>query len=176
MPNVNAQMQLRPAELCDAEAICRVRVLAWQAAYGEFMPRGYLDSLAPLANVDAWGKRLAQPSNSASINVVEMDDSVVGFSTADLPRYSTAAKCVELWALNVHPAYWRRGVGRALTLHAIDIARAQGFESVELWCISGNIPARANYESCGFSLTGRERSSPTLTGQPLHEILYAKVL
>ena len=140
------------------------------------MPQGYLESLDPLAHIDSWRKWLAQPTDNSSISVAEVGGSVVGFSTAGLPRYPTGEKCFELWALNVHPAYWRQGIGRALTTRAIDTASLQGFERVELWCISGNAPARTTYENCGFSLAGQERSSSALTGQPLHEVLYAKVL
>lgn len=170
------KVQVRPAEAQDAEAICRIRVLAWQAAYCKLMPESYLRALNPLENIESWRERIERPVASTSIGVAEVGGSVVGFFTAGLPRYPTGEKCFELRALNVHPDYWRQGIGCALISRALDISLLQGFERVELWCISGNIPARATYEHCGFSLIGHERSSTALTGQLLCEVLYAKAL
>lgn len=169
-------MKLRPALVSDAEAIGYIRVSAWQAAYEKFMPQSFLAALDPLEHLDSRRKDLAKQTDGFVVCVAEVDGSVAAFSIIGTPRYPTNARVIELWALNVHPSLWRQGIGRALTLRAVDTASSLGFQTVELWCIHGNSPARAAYESCGFSLTGQERASSTLTGYPLHEVLYAKAL
>jgi len=170
----NAHVKLRPALESDAEAICRIRVSAWQAAYKKFMPGSFLDTLDPLTNIDSWREKLAQAIDGGIVSVADVDGSTVAFSVVGAPRYPVSERCTELWALNVHPDFWRQGIGRALVRRAIDTASLIGSQRLELWCIRGNLPARAAYENCGFAFTGRERSSSTLTGQPLHEVLYAK--
>lgn len=167
-------MRLRQALVNDAEAISRIRVLAWQAAYGNFMPKGFLDALDPLANIDSWREKLTRPIDGWIVSVADVEDSTVAFSVVGAPRYPTSERCTELWALNVHPDFWRLGIGRILINRAVDTAAATGSRRIELWCIHGNLPARAAYEKCGFAPTGQERSSSQLTGQPLHEILYAR--
>lgn len=171
-----APIELRPALVSDAEAIGRIRVSAWQAAYEAFMPKHFLDALDPLANLEALHEKLAQPTDNFMVNVADIDSSVVAFSILGSPRYATHIQSTELWALNVHPDFWRQGIGRALTFDTVNTAKTLGFQCVELWCIHGNLPACATYESCGFTLTGQERTSSTLTGHPLREILYTKAL
>jgi ribosomal protein S18 acetylase RimI-like enzyme len=168
-----APVILRPAIPSDADAVGRIRVAAWRAAYRSFMPASYLDALDPLANLDSLRVKLASPSDDFKLAVAEVNGLVVGFSIIGEPRYETSPGCLELWALNVSPEHWRRGIGRSLTLQAVREAASSGCD-IELWCISGNLPAQAAYESCGFLLTGKERTSSSLTGHPLHEVLYSK--
>ena len=74
-----------------------------------------------------------------TLDVAEMDGRVVGFM---------ACTEDELAWLYVEPASMRRGVGRALTMHAL--RRAEG--EMELEALVGNVPARRLYEKCGFTL------------------------
>lgn len=169
-------MLLRPATVADAEAIAPIRIAAWRAAYKDFMPRLYLESLDPKPTIESLKTKLTNDATGFAVTVAEQDQCVVGFSMVGAPRYETSATSIELWALNVLPSSWRLGVGRALTLSSIEEGRAQGKSSIELWCICGNLPAQLTYERCGFRPTDRERTSSDLTGTPLHERLYAQAL
>lgn len=169
-------MNIRPAVPADAEAIACIRITAWRAAYFALMPAEYLASLEPHANVDSLRRRIASPTDGCSLTVAELEGKVVAFSIMGPPRYESSPGCVELWALNVLPEHWRKGIGRNLTTQAVTAAASLDANRIELWCIKGNIPAQAAYESCGFVLTGRERASSSLTGHPLHELLYSKTL
>jgi len=169
-------MKLRLALPTDAEEIGQIRVSAWRAAYQHFMPLDYLSALDPLANIDSLRVKLASPTDDFKLTVAEVGGLVVGFSIIGDPRHEAPRGNVELWALNVNPEYWRKGIGRRLTLHTVSEAASLGFNQIELWCINGNLPAQAAYENCGFKLAGKERTSTTLTGHPLHEVLYSKIL
>lgn len=140
------------------------------------MPPSYLAALDPLANLDSLRQKLAIPTNDFKLIVAEVDGLVVGFSITSELRHEARQGYMELRALNVLPAYWRKGIGRNLTMHAVSEAASLGFSGIELWCINGNFPAQAVYESCGFTLAGKERTSTKLTGLPLHEVLYSKQL
>lgn len=169
-------MKIRQAVPSDAEAIGNLRVKAWQAAYSAFMPSHYLATLDSSANLDALRQRLEHPADNFILAVAETENMVVAFSILGTPRYESVSGCIELWALNVLPEFWRRGIGRSLTTNAITTASALKASRVELWCIKGNAPAQAVYESCGFTETGQERMTSSLTGHPLREALYAKTL
>ena len=174
VPDHSSHMTLRPAIPADAGAIGQIRVAAWRAAYQRFMPESYLAALNPSANLDSLRAKLASPADDFKLTVAEYDGLVAGFSIIGAPRYEAIQGHMELWALNVLPEYWRRGIGRSLTLHAVREAAALGCRGIELWCINGNAPAQAAYESCGFTLAGKERTSSNLTGHPLHEVLYSR--
>jgi ribosomal protein S18 acetylase RimI-like enzyme len=167
---------LRKATPSDAEAIENVRIAAWRAAYPPFMPPAFLAGLETQKNIDDLRKRLSAQSMDFSVTVALRGPSVVAFSILGKPRYDAPPGSIELWALNVLPAYWRQGFGKTLMEHAIGSAITAGFKSIALWCIKGNTAAQAIYEKAGFTLTGQERTSSRLTGKPLHEVHYTKIL
>lgn len=169
-------MIIRLAAAEDAEAISRVRVAAWQAAYREHMPGDYLDSLDPRANLDELKAILASPQPPFMLRVAETDDDVVAFSILGRPRYPADAETLELWSLNVAPSHWRIGIAHALVRQSFDDARSAGALALELWCIAANRAACALYESCGFTRTGQQRTTAALTGHPLHEVAYRAAL
>lgn len=68
---------------------------------------------------------------------------------------------VELDALFVEPAYWRRGVGRALVEHCVFEAGASGATSLH---VLGNPHAERFYRACGFIQIGTQ---PTRFGNGL---------
>ena len=169
-------MIVRLAAAEDAGAIGRVRVAAWQAAYRGHMPADYLDSLDPAANLDELGAILQSPEPPFRVRVAELDGEVAGFSILGRPRYPAGAGTLELWALNVAPRYWRRGIARALVGQSLDDGKSAGAMTLELWCIPANCAACALYESRGFTPTGQHRTTTALTGHPLHEIAYRAAL
>lgn len=166
----------REAESKDAEAIGKVRVAAWRAAYRQFMPEVFLNSLDPANNLEELRVRLSSQSPDFTISVAEEREDVVGFSIIGKPRYQAAAKTIELWAVNVLPEYWRMRIGSGLVERAINFSTDAGFNSMELWCIKGNTPAEKAYRKLGFIESGQERSTTRLMGNTLHELHYVKVL
>lgn len=169
-------MLVRLAAPEDAEDIGRIRVKAWQAAYRDVMPRKYLDSLDPRANLDELGAILRSSQPSLVVRVVQQGGDVVAFSILGRPRFQASDDTLELWAVNVEPRHWSKGVGRALVRQSLDDARSGGATTLELWCIPTNRRACGLYESCGFVLTGQDRTTLALTGHPLHEVAYRTVL
>ena len=167
------QMQVRVATAEDAEAIGLVRVAAWRAAYRGFMPDAFLDSLDPGQNLEGLKTVLMSAEPPFQLQVAEKQGTVVAFTIHGPPRYVACPKTLELWALNVLPECWRQGVGRFLVRQVLNAARDAALTSVELWCIAGNAPALALYESMGFVPTGERRTTSGLTGHPLHEVAYA---
>ena len=74
------------------------------------------------------------------------------------------------------PSFAYRAPDPYLSKRAIASAIESGFINIELWCIKGNRPAETTYEQAGFLLTGKERTSSKLTGNPINERHYSKSL
>lgn len=163
---------IRPAEPDDAEAIGRIRVAAWQAAYAPFLPASFLAQLDPTANLPALRERLSTPSSQFLVHVAVLDRNVMGFSIAGTPRYTAATSTQELWALNVDPAAWRQGAGKQLVMAAISAAIRTQHHQLALWCLTGNTAAIKLYLASGFAPTGQTRTTSDLTGHPLHETYF----
>jgi len=175
-PNPDTPMLIRSAIDSDAEAIGRIRVRAWRAAYREYMPAEYLANLDATANLDKLRMSLALPQPPFVATVAQIEEEIVAFSIVGASRHRPAADAVELWALNVEPDCWRMGVGRRLVEAASQHAVLGAASRIELWYIEGNAAASSLYESCGFKRTGEARTTSALTGHPLHELAYAKLL
>ena len=79
--------------------------------------------------------------------VAEQNGAIVGFA-AVVPRDDDGA---ELDALFVEPHQWKRGIGRSLVEHCVDIARARGASFLH---VIGNPHAKGFYLACGFVVTG----------------------
>lgn len=99
-----------------------------------------------MANPDVVELPLAQ-LQSGRVRVAEHDGQLAGF--AILLRKS--GYC-ELDGLFVEPDLWGAGIGRALIVDALRLARAMGSSAIEA---NANIRAQGFYQRLGFAVTGR---------------------
>lgn len=169
-------MLIRIAQPEDAELVGAIRVAAWRAGYRALLPAAYLAALDPGANLEGLRAALGADTPPFTLRIAEIDGQPIAFSILGRPRYDADQSVAELWALNVHPAYWRKGAGLGLVKQAIRDAGEQQFARLELWCMRDNPAARHLYESCGFVPNGQVRIIDALTGYPLHELAYALAL
>jgi GNAT superfamily N-acetyltransferase len=77
------------------------------------------------------------------VRVAEIARRAVGFSVT-LPQ---TAGLWEVDGLFVEPAYWGKGIGRALVIDALDLARRQGARVIE---VTAHPRAKGFYEKVGF--------------------------
>jgi ribosomal protein S18 acetylase RimI-like enzyme len=136
----------------------------------------YSINVGPLDAYEGLRAALLSSEPPFLLKVAEINGKVVAFSISGAPRYQSKGNTVELWALNVEPAHWRKGIGHLLVREALTDVKSRGIKKVELWCISGNKAACNLYEICGFTRTGEERTTSTLAGHPLHEVAYENAL
>lgn len=59
------------------------------------------------------------------------------------------------FGISVEKAYWGLGIGRALTLSVIELAKRAGYLQLELDAVAENESALNLYRSCGFTEYGR---------------------
>lgn len=166
---------IRDALSSDADAMGHLHVRAWQRAYRGVMPDEYLDDLRADERVDMWRSVIAQSDRPLPL-VACLADQPVGFAAYGAARSSVPTpSCGQLYAMNLDPDHWGRGIGRLL-LQQVTLALAEmGFEEAVLWVVPENVRARALYESDGWRADGG-RSTEEVLGVTVTDIRYRKSL
>lgn len=156
---------IRPATPDDAEAVARVHVETWRAAYAHALSAEGLASLSVTQRAEL--HRRSPPV------VAEVDGEIVGF--VSVGPGTDPDTDGELYAIYVLPDRWGCGVGRALMQAGEERLRELGHQHAILWVLEDNPRARRFYEAAGWTLDGTRRPIE-IFGQPVPEIRYEKSL
>jgi len=164
-----SEVVIRGATIDDAEAIARVHVDTWRAAYRGIVPDRYLDALDVVERAKRWRGGLAAPDGPTW--VAEAEGVVVGWANAGPSRDTDEnAAPGELYGIYVDAASWGTGPGPALMEHALAWLKPR-FPTATLWTLEGNARARRFYERCGWSFDGTNQQLD-FDGTSLTEIRY----
>jgi GNAT superfamily N-acetyltransferase len=108
--------RIRVPGVDDAAALGAVHVRAWQRAYRGLMPDDYLDGLSADERAAHWRALLQRPSRRTISRFVFEDEGarVVGFIIVGPAGGQDESTDGEVFALNVDPDAWGKGVGAAL--------------------------------------------------------------
>lgn len=130
----------------------RINVGSWREAWRELLT----DEAQPPPDDELRARaHEAIDSRDVEVAVAEVEGQVAGLTTFGASRDLDATSAVgELRALQVDPAHWRRGIGRALVAHALDRLRASGRGEATLWSLAGSEQAAAFYAAQGFVRDG----------------------
>lgn len=152
------ELTIRPGHRGDEAAVAHVHVAAWRAAYVGIMPATYLAGLREddRARTYRFGTAGAPMTLIAEGTGADACSGIVGF--AALGTSSDGVAQGELYALNVHPDYWGRGVGSRLLAAAVEALRAAGVTRATLWVVAANQRARRFYEQRGWRPDGTGRT------------------
>ena len=145
------QVAIRTATLADAGAILEIynrEVLETTATF-DLVPR-------TLEQQQAW---LAARSGAfaAIVAVDAATRRVVGFASLSPYKERAAYNTTVENSVYVHRDFGGRGVGKALMLHLVEVARESGFHSIIARIEAGGTASRALHASVGFELVGVER-------------------
>ena len=162
-------MEIRAAAAGDGDAIERVRVRGWQAAYRHVFPAAELDALP--VDGSRWTARIKTPPPGWATFVAD-DGAVAGFACTGPSRDESGVG--ELYAIYVDPASWGTGAGRALIVRAEEQLREQ-YDEATLWVLEDNPRARRFYERAGWSADGA-RKAEERWGVRATEVRYRKKL
>ena len=166
---------VRPAVAGDADAIGRVQVETWRAAYRGLMPDAAIASFDLEGRQRMWREGLArEPRPGSATFVAELEGEVVGFASLGRSRDEEAENEGELYAIYLLPSCWDRGIGRALIERAEESMRAYGFERAILWVMEGNERGERFYRAAGWERDGRKVE--TFQGAEVAELRYRKAL
>jgi GNAT superfamily N-acetyltransferase len=167
-------IQIREATTRNADAIAKVHVTTWRAAYRGILPASYLGSLSVDVSAGRWCRSLA--AGRPRVLVADVDGTIVGWIAFGRCRDADKdASWSEVEALYVLPEYWGIGVGRRLMESARRKLSDAGYTDVLLWVLSDNERARAFYSQVGFESDESSRGI-RIAGAPLVEVRYSYAL
>jgi GNAT superfamily N-acetyltransferase len=173
---------VRRARSEDAPALAAVHIAAWRAAYRGVMPDDFLDGVDLAAWIEHWRRTLdgrRPPEHTPETIVVAVLEGArpLGFAVTGPERDAPAGAGPrgELWAINVAPEAWARGLGRLLLQAAEQALRDAGHREAVLWVVAANQRARRFYEHAGWYADGAEKRDRGL-GFEVHEVRYARRL
>lgn len=174
-------MLVREARPDDADAIGRVHVEAWRAAYRGMMPDEFLASLDPAVRAARWRERMSSWGGEKKLFVVEGESgAAVGFAGVGPLRDDAddAGSRGELYMINVAPAAWGTGAASALLARASEALRDLGHREAILWVLRQNARARRFYEREGWKPSGDRRDTLTENGFTFEvdELRYGRAL
>ena len=138
----------------DWRAFAVIRLRALVDALGERDPQ-YQKEVAFTAA--QWRRRLRRHAQFAAL----VDDRLVGLIAAQQEN----PESVYLYSLWLDPTVRGQGLARPLVSAAVDWARDQQVKTITLRVASGNVAARAVYESLGFAAV-----TPTETAKSRDEV------
>lgn len=155
------QRQIRAATLADAEAIGRIHLASWQAAYRGVLPDALLDGLDLAERIARRRAALAAPApGSRDWVIVEADDVIGWASTGPARDDDLGPASYELYAIYLAPTQVGTGAGRALMTHALADAGDRGFDEMTMWVLRGNDRALRFYAAAGFAPDPRVAPTP----------------
>jgi ribosomal protein S18 acetylase RimI-like enzyme len=166
-------MQVRPAQVEDAQAIAEIHVRTWQVAYPGIVPAEYLASLSVEKYEAMWHGCIV--AGKPHLLVATEADHVLGWVAFGPSRDEGArADVAEIWAIYVGAANWSRGIGRQLWRQARKQMQEQGFTSVGLWAFPENTRACNFYRSLGFEVEASSSKQFQLGSSQLNEVRYVR--
>jgi GNAT superfamily N-acetyltransferase len=166
---------IRAATAADGDAIGRVQVETWRAAYAGLLPDEAIAAFDVGARQAMWREGLArEPRPGSATFVAEAAGVVVGFATVGAARDEPDG-VGELYAIYVDSRSWGTGAGRALIESAEASLRASGFRGAMLWVLEGNARAERFYRAAGWSHDGG-RKDEEFQAAAVTELRYRKPL
>jgi ribosomal protein S18 acetylase RimI-like enzyme len=162
---------VRPATEADARAIAEIRVETWRATYAGIVPQSVLDRMDVDRTVEGICGILA--SDTRVLVVDTPDSGVAGYTFVAPARDDDAAGLGEIEAIYVRPDAQGRGLGGQLLAASAEDLAALGFDTLVLWVLTDNAPARGFYEHAGFVPDGTARTLD-FDGESIEEIRYRR--
>ncbi|MGG0655783.1 GNAT family N-acetyltransferase [Rummeliibacillus pycnus] len=92
--------------------------------------------------------------NRGDCFVTEMNNQIIGVYVL-LP---TRPETVELVNIAVKESFHKKGIGKQLIFHAIQIAKSKGYKTIEIGTGNSSIGQLALYQKCGFRITGVDQN------------------
>jgi GNAT superfamily N-acetyltransferase len=165
----------RPARPDDTDAIGRIHVRTWRAAYAGMLPERMLDGMDATLQSAAWS-RVFRPTAVTRLVVAERGDELLGFAAYGPHREDDlGTDAGELYAIYVAPEAWRSGAGHALMDAVVAGLRAAGWSRGVLRVLEANDRARRFYEHEGWTFD-RVTEPYDADGTPVPEIRYRRDL
>lgn len=160
---------IRRAKPDDAAEIARVYIESWHDTYPGVVPTALLRSMTPQGQAARWRSVITVRNREFILVAESAEHGIVGMSSFGPSRDADLAFDAEVYTLYVDPAFFERGVGRALLKGAFAQLHENGYDSCIIWAHAKNT-ARFFYERMGGRLTA-ERTA-RMMGDPVPEAAF----
>lgn len=145
---------IRAATVGDAEAIARIHVAAWRAAYAGFIPADFLAALSEERRAATWRRQLQAAREPVFVD--EAAGVIRGWIVAGVGRDEDTADACEIHAIYIAPSHWRQGIGRRL-MQRMESALPPSSD-LSLWTFRDHAPALRFYASLDYRMDGTEKA------------------
>ena len=154
----------------DARSASRIYALSWKSAYRGLFSDQLLDSIGE----DDWTEKFQSNDTTGRFEValLQYRGKDVGACAYGVSR-DYGQDWGEVTSIYLLPESWGKGFARPLMEHALKRLAEQGLGKVHLWVVEGNLRARAFYEKCGFTPSGR-RERENVRGETQYLIEYVR--
>lgn len=177
-------IQIRPALLEDADALCDAHVSGWRSGYRGLFPDAYLDcNEFESRRREIWHHGAWIGADDQTLFAGLLDGRVLGFAHVGTERVDNdETGRGEVFGFYLHPDAWGSGLATELMLAAEDALRTLLFDEAVLWVLRDNPRGRSFYEKAGWAWSGQESlwAAPELTGapkpDPIAEVMYQRTL
>ncbi len=151
--------------------MARVHIDTWRTSYAGIVPAEHLAGLSYKDREAVWVQILTRDRPAQCNFVAETGGGeIVGFAGGGQEREDDDVYRGELYAIYLLREYQRRGAGRRLACAVAWGLLSIGFDSMLLWVLEDNHPARRFYESLGGEQVGRKTIA--IGGADLVEVSY----
>ena len=151
--------------------MARVHVDTWRTSYAGIVPDEHLAGLSYRDREAVWVQILTRHQPPQCNFVAEkVGGEIVGFADGGPEREGDPVYRGELYAIYLLREHQHRGIGRLLASAVARGLLAAGFDSMLLWVLEENRPARRFYESLGGVQVGRKAIA--IGGADLVEVSY----
>ena len=172
----SGEIEVRIARLGDADAMGRVHVAAWQAAYAGIMPDAFLAGLDPVQRGADWRAAIerdpAPTDGHRLVGLLDGEVSGIAFVRSDRDGEPGVGEVV---LINLAPHAFGTGLATALFAEGVDELRRRGFTQAILWVAAGNARAIRFYEREGWRADGGEKTDE-FDGAVVRELRYRRTL
>ncbi len=166
-------LKIRAAESSDLLAIAEIHVASWRSAYRGIISDAIIDALTVEGRLSVWKEWSQWPG--VHLSVAERAGEVVGFCRLGpaIDIDDPPPNFAEVTHLYVSPGATGGGVGHALFMEALGLARGLAYDGLLVWVLEQNRGARRFYSSHGLRFDGARHTEPAWLGDGVFEVRYS---
>lgn len=139
-------IDIRKAEIRDADAIAEVHHEAWRGAYSGIIPHRALTAMINRRGGEWWANAIRR---AATVLVIEIGGKVAGYATLGRNRAHELKQQGEIYELYLRPECQGIGLGSRLFAAARQRLADHGLKGLVVWALEENENALSFYSGAG---------------------------
>ncbi|MGN7409411.1 N-acetyltransferase family protein [Sporosarcina sp. SAFN-010] len=161
-------MQIRTANLDDAQGIAKVHVDSWRTTYKGIIPDDFLNNLSYEQRTQLWKKNIEREDDYVFI-AENSEGEIIGFADAWKREDNLTEKSGDLTSIYLLEKYQGNGIGKKLLKELFNHFKQMGYEKVLVEVLEEN-KTRFFYEYYGARLV--KTAQIKIGGKILQELIY----